>query len=72
MVNATGSLVLRPDPLRHAFYCAYLKMPRVITVPLEIWSNDITYGRLIDAAEKDGEREELRNLLGDQIQPSEG
>jgi hypothetical protein len=36
MVNAIGSLVLRPDPLRHALYRAYLKMPRAVTVPLEM------------------------------------
>jgi lambda repressor-like predicted transcriptional regulator len=64
MVNAIGSLDLRPDPLRRALYRAYLKIPRAIKVALGMWSNDITYGRLIDAAEKAGDRKKLRNLLG--------
>ena len=65
MVNAIGSLVLRPDPLRHALYRAYQKLPRAIAIPLEMWSNDLTYGRLIDAAEEAGDREELRQLYGE-------
>jgi hypothetical protein len=65
MVNAIGSLVLRPDPLRHALYRAYEKLPRAIAIPLEMWSNDLTYGRLIDAVEKAGDREELRHLYGE-------
>src|SRR5207249_1453950 len=42
-----------------------LARPHAIAVPLEMWSNDITYGRLIDAAEEAGDREELRNVLGE-------
>lgn len=67
MVNAIGSLVLRPDPLRHALYRAYQKLPRAIAIPLEMWSNHLTYGRLIDAAEEAGDREELRNLYSEAI-----
>jgi hypothetical protein len=65
MVNAIGSLVLRPDPIRHAIYRAYQKLPRAIAISLEMWSNDLTYGRLIDAAEKAGDREELQSLFGE-------
>lgn len=60
----------RPDgererqPRRRTLYRAYLNIPRAIEVPLGMWSNDITYGRLIDAAEKAGDRKKLRNLLG--------
>jgi hypothetical protein len=65
MVNAIGSLVLRPDPLRHALYRAYRDLPRAIAIPLEMWSNDLTYGRLIHAAEEAGDGEELRQLYGE-------
>ena len=65
MVNAIGSLVLRPDQIRHAIYRAYEKLPREIAIQLEMWSNDLTYGRLIDAAEKAGDREELQSLYSE-------
>jgi hypothetical protein len=65
MVNAIGSLVLRPAPIRHAIYRAYEKLPRAIAIPLEMWSNDLTYGRLIDAAEKAGDRKELQSLYSE-------
>lgn len=65
MVNAIASLVLRPDPIRHAIYRGYEKLPRVIAIPLEMWSNDLTYGRLIDAAERTGDRKELQGLYSE-------
>jgi hypothetical protein len=65
MVNAIRSLVLRPDPIRHAIYRVYEKLPRAIAIPLEMWSNDLTYGRLIDAAEKAGDRNELQSLYNE-------
>ena len=52
------------QPRRRTLYRAYLNIPRALKVPLGIWSNDITYGRLIDAAEKAGDRKKLRNLVG--------
>lgn len=65
MVNAIGSLLHRPDPIRHAIYGAYKKSPRAVAIPLEMWSNDLTYGRLIDAAERAGDRKELQSLYGE-------
>ena len=65
MVNAIGSLVLRPDSIRHAIYGVYEKLPRAIAIPLEMWSNDLTYGRLIKAAEKTDDRNELQSLYSE-------
>ena len=65
MVNAIGSLVLRPDPLRHAIYRAYETLPRAIAIPLETWSNDLRYGALIDAARRAGDQRELESLYSE-------
>jgi len=65
MLNAIGSLVLRRDPIRHAVYRAYEKLPRATAIPLEMWSNDLTYGRLIDAAEKAGDLKEVQSLCSE-------
>lgn len=65
MVNAIGSLVLRPDQIRHAVYRVYGGLPRAVAIPLEAWSNDLTYSRLIEAAETAGNRRELQSLFSE-------
>src|SRR5262249_32807757 len=65
MVSAIGGLVLRPDPLRHALYRFYGRLPRGIGIELEMWSNDLTYGRLIARAEDAGDRGEYQSLLSE-------
>src|SRR5688572_28312221 len=65
MVNAIGSLVLRPDPLRHALYRVYERLLRAIAIPLEMRSNDVTYGRLIAGASRAGDRKDLESLYAE-------
>ena len=65
MVNTIGSLVLRRDLLRRALNRALQKLPRGVAIPLELWSDDLTYGRLIEAAERAGDRREVECLCGE-------
>ena len=44
---------------------ALQKLPRGVAIPLELWSDDLTYGRLIEAAERAGDRREVEHLCGE-------
>ena len=65
MVNTIGRLVLRLDLLRCALNRALQKLPRGVAIPLELWSDDLTYGRLIEAAERSGDGREVERLCGE-------
>ena len=65
MVKAIASLALRPDSLRHELYRLYGHLPRSIAIPLERWSNEVTYGFLISRAERAGDRKEVDSLCGE-------
>ena len=65
MVNTIGRLVLRLDLLRCALNRALQKLPRGVAIPLELWSGDLTYGRLIEAAKRSGDGREVERLCGE-------
>ena len=62
MVNTIGNLVLRLELPRRALDRTLQKLPRGVAIPLERWRDDLTYGGLIDAAERAGDHREVECL----------